>query len=1239
MVNGKKPWHKVSARFIAALSAAAMIATLTISGTAFALGNDATDSGTSDADQSSTNISQDTAKQTGKSTEPQVDTQQESPKTADTPATTAVRAANVGTVVGATPSNTTMDLFDYWLTGQNDRDDNDDIAATLTRGINSNGHELKFLRKSYGTEGGKQATDVGSLNAWTGSSGYNAGGPFSGMVSDTLSNGYPMLNAGQYYQGQATSEGNNRLTTDTNETTQQQSLSYLFNPQECSPSNGCAAYQNVTGLLQQGTNGIYSYDSQQNFASIDTTTNKFTLYNAPAVNAGAAVADQSNGQFFPFNTADQVFNSNNGTQSTLTSTNQVLNHYFGLHMSTTFTQPTGGQVNGQDMVFNFTGDDDVWVFIDGKLVGDVGGLHDRLSLSINFRTGDVTVADGSSQAGSNPRIYSSTTLKDTLGLTNATFTSGSEHTLDFFYLERGNGNSNLKLETNLVYHPANELLKVDQVGNPIPDVTFDLYEADENGKKTNNTPSATGTTDANGKFTFKNKDNTNKLLTLSELYADGAHPDYVLVEKEVPTGYRKAGNMHLRLQKDKQGNVYATSVNKFETGAIAAPRVQTTITAEQITGERQNQTVQDTITDNMLNNGRIVAVAMRFNSSATCPDGSTGVGCWQAVVGNAENGWSEQGTGFAGVLQAAQQNYAQHGADYNAFVKNENGQWSADVHDLPGEVGEYYYAIVDPTKADVNYSIGYFYIPNSAIQYADSTDTSGMYRLDSEGYERQYASVIEVPNIRNILVVQKTDADGKPIANNGTTDNPATFELYKDDGGKPESKAYSTQETTDQKVADGRLGLTDAVSFPASITDTAVLETGKTYWVKETKAPTGYVLNDHWVKVVVTDKGVHADATAYTAVKAADGNITSMEQVASGAKDNISVNEGLGTLVRTMTQWAGDGGDDPLQYITGTLQTGSTAQDGSITWNTPTDSDQRIKFQYGYGKTADTPLLKYGYFSVGDRGLALSQSLDNTTFSVEDGYADVTMRPTNPTALLTDATPLLTGSTIIRVGDETTSVKVQLSFYKQVEGADWSGKTADSKDQNFSFTLKRTDDVTDGKVTYPQTENDGTTTTAELSTNGTVSASTSGEIKQGETNRQLVGVDTTGKKSKNPLPELTFTKNGTYTFTLREDTTSPVAGWKYDDTTHNITVTVSGCDTQCKAEVTENGTKIPEPGADTQSGEIVFTNRFIAVSSLPLTGGDASARDWLIGGSIFAITAALALAATYEYRKRKNLTF
>ena len=62
-----------------------------------------------------------------------------------------------------------------------------------------------------------------------------------------------------------------------------------------------------------------------------------------------------------------------------------------MSMSAAFAQPQNGIVDGSPMVFEFNGDDDMWVFIDGVLVLDIGGCHDARSGSINFQTGDVNV--------------------------------------------------------------------------------------------------------------------------------------------------------------------------------------------------------------------------------------------------------------------------------------------------------------------------------------------------------------------------------------------------------------------------------------------------------------------------------------------------------------------------------------------------------------------------------------------------------------------------------------------------------------------------------------------------------------------------------------------------------------------------------------------------------------------------------------------------------------------------------
>ena len=60
-----------------------------------------------------------------------------------------------------------------------------------------------------------------------------------------------------------------------------------------------------------------------------------------------------------------------------------------MHMNATFAIPADGKVNGQDVIYEYSGDDDMWLYIDDVLVLDIGGIHEPVHGTINFRTGEV----------------------------------------------------------------------------------------------------------------------------------------------------------------------------------------------------------------------------------------------------------------------------------------------------------------------------------------------------------------------------------------------------------------------------------------------------------------------------------------------------------------------------------------------------------------------------------------------------------------------------------------------------------------------------------------------------------------------------------------------------------------------------------------------------------------------------------------------------------------------------------
>lgn len=381
-----------------------------------------------------------------------------------------------------------LNLFDYVLDADgngtfNERNDNSTSSKYDgdDEGINEN-HAFKF--QSYGG-----ARPTGSINA---SGGNNTN---SDIVESKLVDGFPKLN-----ERKVDSDG--------------ESLAYLFNT--ASIDGIKSVHSGLTKLFTYDEEtGYYSYDSNKNYAYLDLESNpdnkSFTVYNITANDV------ENRSQFFPFTKYSVADGAARGPKTGVDlDCNAEQNHYFGMTMTTTFIQPQGGQIDGQDMIFSFSGDDDVWVYIDGVLVLDIGGSHSAIEGTINFNTGIVTVngeeeflADILRAGGVSEDKLSGNTLRNY-----------RDFTMNFFYLERGNYDSNCKLEFNLASIPSQSVMVTKDVTNEngqSVDYTTNIeflfeisyegklyankkYQIWENGRDTGRR----GITNTDGEFTLKN---------------------------------------------------------------------------------------------------------------------------------------------------------------------------------------------------------------------------------------------------------------------------------------------------------------------------------------------------------------------------------------------------------------------------------------------------------------------------------------------------------------------------------------------------------------------------------------------------------------------------------------------------------------------------------------------------------------------------------------------------------------
>lgn len=336
---------------------------------------------------------------------------------------------------GQAPRNVRIDMFDYWIGADRFATDSTPewgtapAEATRNRGINQD----RVLKFSKFNRAGQLVWNQPELSATAYADyGYaaldinkNASGPTTAIVRTTLTDGFPVL------AGNATTDDESAgQHTD-------RSLAYLFDPDLTGVQGRYVAADVAPTLFLRDAQGAYVYDSATNFATIagvaDPQTDGFTLYNSPSPTAG--------GQFFPWNTFDELGTANG-------SVGAGVNHYFGMRMLSSFSQPPGGLNAHNDMVFSFSGDDDLWVFIDGVLVLNLGGIHGRVAGSINFASGEVT-QDGLADTTLR-QLFLDAGVGSTVEWNGDTFADWTPHDLSLFYLERGNYDSNLLITTNLV---------------------------------------------------------------------------------------------------------------------------------------------------------------------------------------------------------------------------------------------------------------------------------------------------------------------------------------------------------------------------------------------------------------------------------------------------------------------------------------------------------------------------------------------------------------------------------------------------------------------------------------------------------------------------------------------------------------------------------------------------------------------------------------------------------------------
>lgn len=362
----------------------------------------------------------------------------------------------------------------------------------------------KAGKKSYSTE------TYAKWNYWGANAGYTGNYICSGLVEKSLDN------------------SNNIVFTNTEPG--------LFRSDDTTNSYGKTIYTNVGLPFQYDeTTNYYTFNSNKMSAHFTdknpaaSNTNLTYSTSPQTITDLSAQGKSDNASWLPFDKETSIATDN-------------ATYHFGMQAVIPFSMTANGKMNAADetsadIKFDFSGDDDVWVFVDGKLVLDIGGIHNEMAGTMNFATNEWKVlksTDNTNKATAGDmngqkmtgKLFDTDSEKGVLDTDRETFAATTSHTLTVFYLERGAGASNCKIRFNLPMEDSVSVKKIvsdtDSKGDKISsdsqtnlnnhEFAFKLFKNDKPLANTNyiildesNQPIDTAITAKDGTFKLKNK--------------------------------------------------------------------------------------------------------------------------------------------------------------------------------------------------------------------------------------------------------------------------------------------------------------------------------------------------------------------------------------------------------------------------------------------------------------------------------------------------------------------------------------------------------------------------------------------------------------------------------------------------------------------------------------------------------------------------------------------------------------